>query len=138
MEYKEDIGTVITCGNGEAVVEISPGESCTNCKLVSICGGGTRPSRFRIKTGLALTAGDKVRISVTAGIRIISSLIIFIMPILLMIIFYLFSRFLLMFKENLSILISLVGLAISGLLIYILDKKYAAKIEFTIIGKVEE
>ena len=53
-----------------------------------------------------------------------------------MIIFYFLGKSLFGFQENISILLSFVGLAVSGVMIYCFDKIYAKKINYKIIAKL--
>jgi positive regulator of sigma E activity len=137
MDYKEDTAIVKECGDGYAVIEIQKTESCKSCGMNSICGKGASNSQCRVKTDILLNPGDRVKIYVSGGIRIISSLILFIFPILMMIIFYLIAKYVMHFTENFSILSSFLGLLLSGISIYLIDKKLADKVNIVIVEKVE-
>jgi len=69
-------------------------------------------------------------------LRIFSSFVVFIFPILLMLSFYLISKYLFILNEDLSIVISLFGLLISGLFIYLIDKKFENKLSFKVTKKL--
>jgi len=138
MEEREDTARVISCENGVALVRIEKGAVCKSCSLSGVCGGNDKFLELKIPTELKLKKDDTVLVSIAPGLRIISSLIIFVFPIFMMILFYILARYAVSLSENFSILGSFLGLILSGGFIYFLDKKMAKKIDFTILGKVEE
>lgn len=117
-------------------LEIEQTDSCNSCAMHGICNTGDKKIIHKIKTNIQLQQGDKVRIFLEPSLRVLSSFLIFIFPILIMIIFYLASKFIIGLSENIAILISIISLLFSGLAIYILDKKIAKKLNFTIVEKL--
>jgi positive regulator of sigma E activity len=136
-KVQEDIGIVTNIKNRIATVEIQKGGGCKSCSVSGICGGNDKTVTHKIQTELELQVGDKVRLFVSSGVKLFSSFIVFIFPILTMIIFYLLGKYILSFSENISILFSVTGILISGILIYIIDKKYANKLHFEIEEKID-
>ena len=135
MEVQEDIAVVKSVNGQTVIIQIKKTDSCKSCSMKGICGTSSRPIEHKIKTDLELKAGDLLKVNISPGVKIFSSFIIFIFPILLMIIFYFFGKILLN-SENLAILFSFIGLLLSGIIIYFVDKKYAKKIHFEIVEKI--
>ncbi len=138
MDYQEDLAVVKEYKNGYAFIEIQKTDSCKSCGMNAICGKGSKNSRCKVKTDLDLKPGDVVEIYISAGVKVVSSLIIFIFPILMMIAFYLLAKFVFKFNENFSILSSFTGLLISGIIIYITDKLLTEMVNIVIVNKVEK
>ncbi|MCD4795725.1 MAG: SoxR reducing system RseC family protein [Candidatus Cloacimonetes bacterium] len=138
MENIEDTAIVKEIRNDYILIEMVKTTSCDNCGLRMLCHGNDKNIVHKIKTNMKLNIGDTVMVAVSPGIRILSSFIVFIYPILSMIFFYVIGKFLLNFNENFSILSSFLGLLLSGIIIYFFDKKYGNKIKFEILKKIEK
>ena len=138
MEYQEDIAIVKKYKNGIALVEIQKSEACNSCLMSKVCMGKDKSFLHKITTDMQLEIGDLVKIYISPGVKIFSSFIIFIFPVLSMIFFYFSGKYIFKLTENFSILVSFAGLFLSGVIIYIIDKKYSKKIHFEIIEKVEK
>ena len=136
QEMQGDKATVLEVYDGEILIEIQKGGSCKSCAMGGGCGGQDKSFRHRLKTDLKLEKGDIIEISISSGVKLLSSFIVFIFPVLAMILFYLLAKYAVQLPENFSILASFCGLLLSGLLIYLIDKKFADKIHFEILGKV--
>ncbi len=136
MEHAEDIAVVKKVEKDKVTVEIEAGGGCKSCAMQSICGGDDKTIRHTIKTDMDLSVDDKVRLYISPGVKILSSFIIFIIPILAMILFYLIGNYLLSFKEEFAIVFSFVGLLVSGIFIYLIDKKFAKKVHIEIVEKL--
>ena len=138
MEIIEDIAIVSEVRGNEVLVEIPKSDSCDSCAAHGICSKGETTVTHWITTDLRVVKGDYVRLFIAPSLRIASSFIIFMLPVLVMLVFYLIPRFILHTSENISILISILSLGVSGLIIYYLDKSWGKKIKFEIVGKVSE
>jgi positive regulator of sigma E activity len=136
IEAIEDRAKVLEVYEGEVLIEIQKSGSCKSCAISGVCSGHDKSFTHKLKTDIPLEKGDIIEISISSGIKLLSSFIVFIMPVFAMILFYFVAKSVLAFSENFSILFSFGGLLFSGILIYILDKKFARKIHFEIIGKV--
>ena len=117
-------------------VEVEKSGSCDGCAVSGICNSNERIILHKIKTELKFSIGNKVKVDIAPSLRIFSSFIVFIFPIITMLLFYVISKYVLIFSEDLSIVISLFGLLLSGLFIYLIDKKYESKLSFKIIKKL--
>ena len=134
----EDLAVVKEMKDGFVYIEMQTSGSCDKCAMHGVCHGMDKKLQHKIKTDMELSEGDFIRVHVSASMRIFSSFIIFIFPILSMLLFYGLGKYLFRFSENFSILFSFTGLMLSGITIYFIDKKYTEKIKFEIIEKVEK
>ena len=134
----EDLAVVKEIKDGFIFIEMQTSESCNKCAMHGVCQGMDKKLQHKIKTDMELSEGDFIRVQVSASMRVFSSFIIFIFPILSMLLFYGLGKYLFRFSENFSILLSFAGLVLSGITIYFIDKKYTEKIIFKIIEKVKK
>jgi len=138
MENHEDIAVVRSIKDNIAQVEIERTGSCEGCAVSGFCNSSNRTILHKIKTDIDLKVGDRVHVNIAPSLRILSSFVVFIIPIITMLFFYLISKYIFALNEDLSIMISMVGLLLSGLLIYYIDKKFANKLSFRLIKKLEK
>ncbi len=138
MEFQEDTAIVKKIENDKVTVEIQRTGACDKCAISGICGAGDKNIQVQIRTDSNLQVGDLVKIHISAGTKIFSSFILFIFPILVMIFFYIFVKYIFQFSEDFSIIFSIFGLLFSGIFIYYIDKKYERKINFKIIERIEK
>lgn len=136
LEEIEDIALVRAVDADTVTVEMMKTGACDSCAMSGVCVGHDKTVQHTIKTDRQLAVGDRVRVSVSPGMRIFSSVVIFLFPILSMILFYLVSRYVVHSSENIAILLSFVGLLLSGLVVYGIDKKFANRIRIDIVEKV--
>lgn len=136
MDNHEDIAVVIKTEGNFVYVEVERTGSCEGCAVSVICNANDKTILHKIKTDLKLIIGDRVQVNIAPSLRIFSSFVVFIIPILTMLSFYLISKYLFILNEDLSIVISMFGLLLSGLFIYIIDKIFANKLSFKITKKL--
>jgi len=136
MDNHEDIAVVRKIEENIVQVEIERTGSCEGCAVSGICNSNNKIILHKIKTDLKLKIGDKVQVNIAPSLRVFSSFVVFIIPIITMVSFYLISKYLFKLNEDLSIIISLLGLLLSGLFIYLIDKKFANKLSFKITKKL--
>lgn len=136
MDNHEDIAIVRKIEENIVQVEIERTGSCEGCAVSGICNSNNKIILHKIKTDLKLKIGDKVQVNIAPSLRIFSSFVVFIIPIITMLSFYLISKYLFKLSEDLSIVFSLLGLLLSGLFIYFIDKKFANKLSFKITKKL--
>ncbi|MFO7660026.1 MAG: SoxR reducing system RseC family protein [Candidatus Cloacimonadaceae bacterium] len=135
-EQETDVGTVIAIDGRQIVVEICKSGGCKSCGLKGLCGSGKTSLLLNFETDDKYQIGDKVLVSVTAGVRVLSSLLVFVFPILALFGFFLIGR---MFLHELgAILFGFGGMAIAFLIVKLLDKLIAKKINFELGGKCED
>jgi len=133
----DDAAIVREIGEGFVQVEMIRSGSCGSCGLSGFCHGQDKTITHRIITESKYTIGDIVKIDISPGLRIKTSLLVFLFPILSMILFFSLARYVLILTEPISILISFAGLILSGIIIYLIDKKIAAKVGFEIVERME-
>ncbi|MDA3813574.1 MAG: SoxR reducing system RseC family protein [Candidatus Cloacimonetes bacterium] len=136
MDNHEDIAVVRKIEANIVQVEIERTGSCEGCAVSGICNSNNKIILHKIKTDLKLMIGDKVQVNIAPSLRVFSSFVVFIFPIITMVSFYLISKYLFILNEDLSIVISLLSLLLSGLFIYLIDKKFENKLSFTITKKL--
>ncbi len=136
MDNHEDIAIVRKIEENIVQVEIERTGSCEGCAVSGICNSNNKIILHKIKTDLKLKIGDKVQVNIAPSLRVFSSFVVFIIPIITMLSFYLISKYLFKLNEDLSIVFSLLGLLLSGLFIYFIDKKFANKLSFKVTKKL--
>ncbi len=123
-----EIGTVIDIQNDFLLVEVEKGESCINCKLKSLCFyKGNEKTIFQIKNILNAKKGDKISFVIEPKIRILSSFLVYILPIILLIVTYSFCKYVLNISENLSILSAIISIPLCYFILKFIDKLFARK-----------
>lgn len=137
MDIIEDIAVVEEVSAGKVKVSLPQTDSCKSCAVHGFCHA-TEAEGHWVETDLPLQQGDKVKMFIAPGLRIASSFIIFLLPVIMMLVFYLVSKYLISLSENLCILISILSLGVSGFLIWQLDKIWGKKVKYEIVGKYEE
>ncbi|MCF7858197.1 MAG: SoxR reducing system RseC family protein [Candidatus Cloacimonetes bacterium] len=137
MENHEDIALVKKTGNKVVFVEVERSGSCKNCSISGLCNTKDKSIIHKIKTGMELKVGDRVQVNISPGMRIFSSFVVFILPIILMIFFYVAAKLVFNSSEGIAIISSLLGLIAGGLCIYLIDKMLSEKLRFKIIKKIE-
>ncbi len=132
----DEIGYVTEVGKDYIIVEQTPASTCKSCSMHGFCGAGAEHPKNKIMTKDKYEVGEKIRVRLSPSKRIIDSLIIFILPILMMIIFYALGKFAFHFTEDLSIVSSIVGLVVSAGIIKIIDVKIGDDFKLEILEKL--
>lgn len=132
--HQEDVGTVVRMNGRIATVELKRSGGCKGCSMRGMCFSKNTDSVFELETDLALEPGDKVQIEISARTRIMSSVLIFLVPV-----FFLFAAFILASRwltELPSILISFGAMALSFLIIRLIDRRIGQYLDIRIGDKV--
>jgi positive regulator of sigma E activity len=132
---KEDVGTVVAIHGKKVTIEICPTAGCASCSMSGVCGAGNKNKYFTIETDQPVQMGDQVTLQIHGGSEVVSSLILFLMPILFMIFGFVLGRFILGLKEGNAVLISILGLGLSFFVVKIIDHFYGKKMFITILPK---
>jgi positive regulator of sigma E activity len=132
----DEIGYVTEIGNGYIIIEQTPAATCKSCSMHGFCGAGAEHPKNKIFTKEKFEIGEKIRVRLSPSKRIIDSLIIFILPIMMMIIFYALGKFAFHFNEDLSIISSIVGLIASAGVIKIIDVKIGDDFKLEILERL--
>jgi positive regulator of sigma E activity len=132
---KEDIGTVVAINGRKVTLEICPTEGCASCSMSGVCGAGNKNRYFTLETDQPVEIGDQVTLQIHGGSEVVSSLVLFLLPILFMIFGFVLGRFILGLKEGSAVLISILGLGLSFFVVRLIDHFYGKKMFMTIIPK---
>lgn len=130
----QDSGLVTEISNGVATVELQRGGGCGSCSMKGFCFSKNTPSVFNLQTDLALQAGDKVELEVSASGRVLASVLIFIVPVLFMIFGFLLAN--VWFSELASIMFAFTAMALSFLIIRQCDKRWGNRLKIEIARKL--
>jgi len=137
MEIIEDVAIVKEVKDNKVLVEIAGAESCNSCSFKGMCSHKGEPRDIWVETEYELSQGDKVKLFISPALKIASSFTVFLLPIIIMLTFYLVSKYLFSISEDISILVSILSLGISGLLIWVFDKKWSKRIKFEIVEVIK-
>ncbi len=132
----EETGIVKKIQGPNVWVEMIPHGGCAACSLHGVCGAKDQKILHKICTELTLNIGDKVQLNIAPAKKIFSSFIIFIFPLLMMVGAYYLARLYLLFTEGYSIIVSVASLALSALIVWLIDKQFAKQIVFKIVQKI--
>jgi positive regulator of sigma E activity len=137
-EVTEDLAIVREVTGKQVVVEMQRNPGCSSCRAHSLCMGNDRPPTHIIETDIPLAVGDQVRIGISPGVKMLSSVMLFIFPLGMLFLFYAIARLALSFGENGSIGVSMIGLLLSGIIIKVFDRRFAGKVHFEILERMGE
>ncbi|HOH47728.1 MAG TPA: SoxR reducing system RseC family protein [Candidatus Cloacimonadota bacterium] len=135
-EEREDTGTVVAVLDGAYRIELIRGGGCKSCTMRGMCFAKSTPAVFELKSELPLKVGDRVQLVVAPGDRILSSVLIFLMPIVFLFAgFLIASRFL---AELPSIIIAFTAMGSSFLILRLVDRRIGDKLKVQIGGLCED
>jgi positive regulator of sigma E activity len=119
---EREVGRVIRIKGNKAEVLLHSSAACGTCGARFSCALGsgvdrimTVPNRFHAKVG------DQVEIELTEKTRILSALLIFFMPLLLMVIGYFLASDI-FHSQGIGILGAVLGFVISGFILWLANK----------------
>lgn len=123
-----DVGTVVDIQNGLAIVEYSRSDACDTCKLKAFCfqkGGDV--TKLTMKNNLNVKKGDIIQFEISPQMRILSSFLVFILPIIFMIGSYFLCKSAIGLSENISIVVSLISIAVAFIFVKFIDGQIKKK-----------
>jgi len=133
-ELPEDVGTVIEVRGSRVKVEVTRGGGCKSCSMQGMCFAKSTPAVFEIDTDLQLQEGDLVQLNIAPGNRVLSAILVFLLPLTFLFLgYWLASRSL---AELPSILIAFVAMALSFYIVRLLDRKIGGKMQVSIGRKL--
>jgi positive regulator of sigma E activity len=135
-DTSEDIGIVTAVDGNKITVEIPKGGGCKSCSMHGICGTNSTPIILTFGSDGTYKTGDKVIISVSANIKLLSSVIVYLLPLVALFAFFLVARSFM--QELASIVIGFIGLCLSFLVVRWLDRKIGKRINFQLGGRCED
>ncbi len=131
-ESTDSVGVVKSISKGIAEVEVMAGGGCSSCSMSLVCGSTKKNIKFTAKASENVKINDKVRIELITGSKVLSALIVFLLPVLFMVLGYLLGT-LLGLNEGLSVLVAMGMLAVSFVPVKLIDKLYGRKISYEIV-----
>jgi positive regulator of sigma E activity len=131
----EDIGIVTEVNGSRIKVDIAKGGGCKNCGMKGLCGSTNTPIVLHFDTDGSYQVGDKVLVSVSAGLRVLSALLVFVFPLLALFGFFLIARR--FTSEPLSVLAGFTGLILAFFVVRLVDKRVGKRINYQLGGKCE-
>jgi positive regulator of sigma E activity len=135
-EHSVDTGIVTHIQGKKITVEIAKGGGCKSCSMHGLCGTNSTPIVLSFITDAEYQIGDKVNVSVGTNIKLLSSVIVYLLPLVALFAFFLIAR---SFMQELgAVLCGFIGLILSFLLIRVIDKKIGKHINFELGGKSED
>lgn len=135
-ETSDDIGFVTAVNGLKITVEITKGGGCKSCSMHGLCGTSSTPIILTFDTDGSYKIGDKVIISVETGVKLLSSVIVYLLPLVALFASFLIARSYL--PELGAIAVAFIGLCLSFLIVRLLDKKISKKINFQLGEKCED
>ncbi|PKN80106.1 MAG: hypothetical protein CVU48_02965 [Candidatus Cloacimonetes bacterium HGW-Cloacimonetes-1] len=130
----EDVG-IVTAVNGSTVsVEMQRGGGCKTCAMRGMCFSKNTPAVFKIETTIQVEPGDSVLLEVSPKARVLSSLLIFILPIVFLGIGYAIGS--VFFTELIAALISMAFMGLGFFVIHFVDKAIGKDLSVTIRRKL--
>ncbi len=130
----EETGVVVKVSESDVWIERMSLEGCKSCSMSGVCGSKNTP-QLRFTNNSDYKIGDLVNIHINSSTRMMSSFMIFIMPVILLI--CTFSLFFYGFKtsESISIAAGFISLLPSIGLIFLYDRYVGKKKAITISKK---
>ncbi len=129
MENQTESAKIVKIYPNGVEVQLGNTTGCSSCSLSAICGKNNKS--FFIATKKRFELGQQVEVDVAPTTRVLSSTIVFLLPVLIMIMFYFVSK--IFFTESISVLISILSLPLTALFVRYLDKKLEDKMDIRII-----
>lgn len=131
----DELGKVVYADPSIVRVERLALEGCKSCSMGSFCGTKNNPL-LTFKNTQDLKQDDIVVIHINASVRLLSSFIIFILPIILIAVSFSVAHYVFLLKESLSIIIAFLSIIPSAIIIKLFDK-FIAKNKSIQISKKE-
>ena len=120
MDENREAAEVIQLKADGVVVKLLESEGCKSCVLGGVCNKNSKT--FFVKTSQSFDSGDKVQVEVKPSVRVFSSFVVFILPVLVMLVFYGLAK--IFFTESTSVLVAILSLPVSFVIIKAIDKTY--------------
>ena len=119
---EREVGRVIRIKGNKAEILLHSRTACGTCGARFACSAGAGVDRIMTITNrLNARVGDQVEIELTEKTRILSALLIFFMPLLLMVIGY-FVASAIFHSQGIGILGAVLGFVISGVILWTANK----------------
>ena len=123
IESMSETVTVKAIDGKTLVIERNNPGACNGCRANLFCNMQNK-SEITLETEDTFEIGDEVELLVSPQSRILSSFIVYIVPLLVLVIFYFISFELFNFSEIVSIVISFISLIVSFFIIKLFNKRF--------------
>ncbi len=131
---QEDVGRVVAVRGKRVKVEVERGEGCKSCSLRGMCFGRNTPAIFDLENDLDLNPGDRVQLEIAPSTRVLTSLLVFGLPLLCLFGGYLIGN--LWLAELPSIGIAFAATALSFFIMRQIDKRFGNRMQVRIRSKI--
>lgn len=131
---QEDIGTVVSVRGKLVKVELVRGSGCKSCSLRGMCFGRNTPAVFELESDLELVPGNRVLLMIAPSTRVLTSLMVFGLPLLCLFAGYLVGS--LWLTELPSVGIAFAATALSFFIMRQIDKKFGNRLQVRIERKI--
>ena len=131
---QQDAGTVVAIDGKKVRVEVVRTGGCKSCSMRGMCFGRNTPAVFDLTTDLDLRVGDQVELEISPGSRVLSSLLVFGVPMV-----FLFAGFIvasIWLQELAAIGVAFAATLLSFLLIRYIDRCIGGKLQVRIGRKI--
>jgi positive regulator of sigma E activity len=135
-EQSQDIGTVTAINGKKITVEIPKGGGCKSCEMHGLCGIDQNPIVLTFEANDTYAVGDRVTVSVSTSIKLLSILIVYLLPLIALFVSFIIARSYM--SELGAIAVGFAGLGLSFLLVRFLDRKISKHIDFQLGEKIED
>ncbi len=132
---ENELGKVVMTEGSYVFIERLHLSGCKSCSMHGLCGAKENP-KLKFKDNQGLKVGDIVEIKMNPNFRIFTSFLVFIFPIIMLFIFLLFGLYIGL-PEKKAIILGFLGLLISAIIIWFIDK-YVSKGNRITLTKIDE
>ena len=108
--------------------------ACKSCSIGSFCGMKDK-SEIVVQSSDKFEIGEQVELAILPSVRVWSALLVFILPIVFLVVFYIVGFYVFNMVEGLAIILGLIGSVIAFLIIKQINNRYGMKFEIK-IGKI--
>ena len=123
---EEETGLVVNATEQDVWVERMSLEGCKSCAMSGVCGSKNTP-QLKFKNDAAYQKGDIVLIHISSSTRLMSSFMIFIVPVILLMLTFSLFFYVIRMSEAISIIAGFMSLLLSALIVILYDKFQAKK-----------
>ena len=121
-DYIKELGLVKGFSGNQLIIEKTGSDNCNACRLKTFCSLKNN-LEFTITTDEDFQIGEIVDILISPKKRLYSSFIVYILPLIVMFLFFYVAHNFLNLSENIAAIISILSLTVSFSLIFLINNK---------------
>jgi positive regulator of sigma E activity len=125
------MGIVKSVSDKEIYVERTNIGACKSCSIGGICGMKDK-SEIVVNSDDTFEIGERVELMISPSVRVWSSLLVFITPIVFLILFYILAFYVFEFNEGWAVFGSIFGSGLGFVLLKGIDGRYGRRFEVRI------